>query len=233
VVTPTVRVVVARQSERATIDALASTHEGGADGPDVVVVIDADVPLGTAADVERLVDAVRAEAHRAAGSVGADFDRRLPTPVAAVVFDFDGVMTDDRVLVLEDGTEGVLANRSDGMGIEQLRATGVAIAVISKERNQVVAARCAKLGIECIQGTDDKWPVLEAWLDDRSIDAAQVVFVGNDVNDIECLGHAGCGVVVADAHRDARAVADLVLSRPGGHGAVRELTDALLRNRFA
>jgi YrbI family 3-deoxy-D-manno-octulosonate 8-phosphate phosphatase len=159
--------------------------------------------------------------------------RKLPSDLRAVVFDFDGVMTDDRVLVMEDGREGVLANRRDGMGVEHLEATGVHLAVLSKERNPVVAARCRKLGIECIQGTQDKWPVLRRWLAERGIEAHQLVYLGNDVNDIECLRAAGCGAVVADAHPDAMAAADLVLRHDGGDGAVRELADLIVHERFS
>lgn len=152
----------------------------------------------------------------------------LPEPVSGLVLDFDGVLTDNRVVTLQDGTEAVLCDRSDGLGLELLRRAGVLVMVLSKERNPVVGARCAKLGVECVQGIDDKEPALRTWLAGRGLDPSEIVFVGNDVNDLECLRVAGCGVVVADAHPDAIAVADLVLTRPGGRGAVRELVDLIL-----
>ena len=152
----------------------------------------------------------------------------LPSPVGAVVFDFDGVFTDDRVLVDQDGREAVMCSRSDGHGLAALAKACMPMLVISKEANPVVSARCAKLGIECSQGCDEKLPVMSRWLKRRGIKPAHTVYVGNDLNDLECLGAVGCGVAVADAHAEVRAGARLLLSRPGGYGAVRELCDLIL-----
>lgn len=157
-----------------------------------------------------------------------DLSSVLPAVVEAVIFDFDGVLTDNKVLTHQDGTESVVADRSDGLGIERLRHAGFRLVVMSKEVNPVVAARCAKLALECVQGIRDKGPAMQAWLDAAGIPAAHAVFVGNDVNDLDCLRLAGCGLVVADAHPDTLAAADAVLGRPGGAGAVRELSDLLL-----
>jgi YrbI family 3-deoxy-D-manno-octulosonate 8-phosphate phosphatase len=153
----------------------------------------------------------------------------LPSPVAAVVFDFDGVFTDDLVLVDESGREAVTCSRSDGHGLAALAKSGVPMLVISKEANPVVGARCAKLGIKCVQGCNDKLPVMSQWLKQGGINAANTVYVGNDVNDLECLAAVGCGVAVADAHVEVRAAARMVLSRPGGHGAVRESCDLIMK----
>jgi N-acylneuraminate cytidylyltransferase len=155
----------------------------------------------------------------------------LPVRVEGVAFDFDGVLSDNRVLTLSDGAEAVLCDRSDGLGIEMLCKAGVPMVVLSKETNPVVAARCAKIGVELVQGTHDKASSLSVWIGDRGLDAKNVIFVGNDVNDAECLRLAGCGVVVANAHPAAVSAADLVLSKPGGAGAVRELADLILNRR--
>jgi len=152
----------------------------------------------------------------------------LPATVAGLALDFDGVLTDNGVFTGQDGTESVRSDRSDGLGLDWLRQAGLPIAVLSKEQNPVVAARCAKLQIECVQGADDKLGAFTAWTRSHGLDPADVVFVGNDANDVECLVAAGCGVVVADAHLSALAVADLVLTRPGGRGAVRELAELIL-----
>jgi N-acylneuraminate cytidylyltransferase len=111
-----------------------------------------------------------------------------------------------------------------------LHNAGLPIVVLSKERDPVVAARCRKLGVEFVQAVDDKVGAFREWMSERVLDPTGVVFVGNDVNDVECLLAAGCGVVPADAHPSARAAADIVLSRPGGRGAVRELADLVLEN---
>jgi N-acylneuraminate cytidylyltransferase len=141
------------------------------------------------------------------------------------VLDFDGVMTDNRALILQDGREAVLCNRSDGLAIAALKATGAMLLVLSSEANSVVRARCDKLGVECLQGIGRKWPVLAEWLAKRNIDPAHVVYVGNDVNDLECLQSVGCGVAVADSHEAVRSAARIILDAGGGRGAVREIAD--------
>lgn len=154
--------------------------------------------------------------------------KALPRRVGALVLDFDGVFTDNRVIVTQDGREAVVCDRSDGWGLSQLRRAGLPILVLSLETNPVVQARCAKLGIECRQGVTDKATALRQWLAERAIDPRAVVYVGNDVNDVECLRAVGCGVAVADAYPSARASARVVLSRPGGRGALREVADLIL-----
>jgi len=153
----------------------------------------------------------------------------LPDPVEAVIFDFDGVWTDNRVLVREDGIEAVMCDRGDGMGLGMLKKAGIPALVMSKERNPVVAARCAKLGVQCLQAIDDKRSALTHWLKERGHSADRCVYVGNDVNDAEPLKMVGCGVVVADGHADVLPLASIVLTRRGGDGAVRELCDMILQ----
>jgi N-acylneuraminate cytidylyltransferase len=158
--------------------------------------------------------------------------RRPPDTWAAslrlIVFDFDGVMTDNRVLVHQDGTETVVCDRGDGLGIERLRGRGMNMLVLSKEVNPVVAARCRKLQLPCVQGIDHKAEYLTRHLREESIDPAHVAYVGNDVNDLECLKLVGMPIVVQDAHPSVRSVARLILDAPGGRGAVRELCDRVL-----
>jgi len=153
--------------------------------------------------------------------------RSFPADLRLVVFDFDGVMTDNRVWVNEQGEEFVACNRSDGLGLEMLRGLGLELLVLSTERNGVVGARCRKLGLPFEQGLADKAGRLRAILHQRGIDASDVIYVGNDVNDLECMHLVGCAVAVADAHPDACQAADIVLTRAGGHGAVRQLCDRL------
>lgn len=152
----------------------------------------------------------------------------LPDPLGGIVLDFDGVLTDDRVWTDVEGRESVACSRGDGLGIERLRRAGVPMLVLSKEQNPVVAARCAKLRLECRQGIDDKLPALRAWARENEFDLSSLVYVGNDVNDLACLQAVGCGAVPHDAHPDARAVAHLILDAPGGRGAVRALADLVL-----
>ncbi len=154
-------------------------------------------------------------------------DHQFPVRVRAVVFDFDGVLTDNRVWVTGSGQEWVACNRSDGLGLSGLRTLGLDLLVLSTETDPVVSARCRKLGIECVQGVADKGARLRELLAQRAIDPADVIYVGNDINDLDCLRLVGCAVVVADAHPDVLPAAHIVLARAGGHGAVRELCDRL------
>lgn len=148
--------------------------------------------------------------------------------VQLVVLDFDGVLTDNRVWVSETGTEFVAAHRGDGMGIAALKKIGVEVIVISKETNPVVAARCRKLDIPYQQGIDEKKNILEAVIAERGLTHRQVIYVGNDINDLECMQMVGLGVAVADAHPSVLSKAGLVLRQKGGLGAVRELCDQIL-----
>lgn len=151
-------------------------------------------------------------------------------PIRLLVLDFDGVMTDDRVTVDETGREAVVCSRSDGFGLEILRRrSGVDAAVLSKETNPVVAARCRKLGLTCFQGYDDKLPQLERMAAERGLAPAQIAYVGNDLNDLAPMRWCGVAIATADARAEVKAAADYVTRRRGGRGAVREVCDLLLR----
>lgn len=156
---------------------------------------------------------------------------RLPDPLHALVMDFDGVWTDDRVWVNQDGTESIVCSRRDGMGLERLRKAGVPMIVLSKEENPVLKSRCAKLKIPCEHGLETKIDRLNLWLDKQGLDLKQTIYVGNDINDIECLRAAGCGVAPRDSHPDALAAADLILDADGGRGALRLLSDMILARK--
>ncbi len=146
----------------------------------------------------------------------------------AVVTDFDGVHTDDRVVVDQHGTESVTVNRSDGMGVAELRRAGIPVLILSTETNAVVTARAAKLGVEVIAGCDDKLTALSEWADAHGLRLGDIAYLGNDINDVACLQSVGWPVVVADAHPEALAASHIVLRRHGGDGAVRELADRVL-----
>ncbi len=154
--------------------------------------------------------------------------RRLPSTIDAIVFDFDGVFTENTVYVDQDGRELVRASRGDGLGLELLRKAGIPRIVLSKEQNPVVLRRCEKLKIPCIHGVEDKLPILRQWVAENGYRMENIVYLGNDINDVTCVQAAGCGLAVADAHPQLLAVADFVLDARGGRGAVRELCDLAL-----
>jgi len=151
----------------------------------------------------------------------------LPNSISALVLDFDGVLTDNKVLVLEDGSEAVLCNRSDGLGLEQIKILNIPVLVLSTEKNPVVKARCEKLGLECVYGIQDKSSALKKWLEKASLDISNVIYVGNDTNDLLCLNAVGCGVAVNDSHEKVKKAAKVILDSNGGEGAVREITDLI------
>jgi N-acylneuraminate cytidylyltransferase len=154
--------------------------------------------------------------------------RPIPDTVELLILDFDGVMTDNRVYLNQDGIEMVAANRGDGMGIELLLKNGTKVMILSTEKNPVVSARAQKLKIPVIQGVGNKGEVLHNLLLERGINSQNTVYLGNDVNDLPCFPIVGCAVAVADSHPKVIAQADFVLSKKGGDGAVRELCDILL-----
>ncbi len=151
--------------------------------------------------------------------------------IRMLVLDFDGVMTDNRVLVHEDGAEAVLCDRSDGLGLEKLRDTGIDVMVLSKEKNKVVSARCAKLGINCIQGIDDKVTELEAIIKEKGLGWKQVAYVGNDINDIPCMQKAGLPIAVNDAYLPVKSISQVITRKRGGCGAVREVVDLIIKEQ--
>jgi YrbI family 3-deoxy-D-manno-octulosonate 8-phosphate phosphatase len=149
--------------------------------------------------------------------------------ISLVVFDFDGVFTDNRVLVLQDGTEGVFCCRADGIGLEALKKMGIHLLVISKEKNPVVTARCRKLNLPCIQSCDDKVSALREAAARLSVNLKDIAFMGNDVNDLGCMKIVGLPVCVADSHTNVLKAARHITKAKGGYGAVREFCDFVVQ----
>jgi YrbI family 3-deoxy-D-manno-octulosonate 8-phosphate phosphatase len=157
--------------------------------------------------------------------------RPMPEKIDLVISDFDGVITDNRVWVNEDGIEFVAAYRSDSIGVQMLRAIGIEVMILSSEPNRVVEARARKMGVHVIHGVGiyEKGRVMLEILEQKNVRAENVIYIGNDVNDLPCFEVAGWSVAVADAYPEVMRVADHVLSKPGGHGALREVCDLILK----
>ena len=149
--------------------------------------------------------------------------------IKLLALDFDGVLTNNKVIVDENGKESVICNRSDSMGIGLLKKKGIDVIVISKEANKVVKARCNKLKISCVQGIDDKISILKKEINKRGLQPEEVCFIGNDVNDVECIEYVGLGVAVNDAFSEVKKAAKIVTEKNGGKGAVREIIDNILK----
>ncbi len=187
------------------------------------------------ADIDNLADWARYEAVVYSGGldiVSPGRSRRpMPAEVKLIVSDFDGVFTDNRVWTDQNGKELVAASRSDGLRIRDLREHGIEVVVLSSEENPVVVARARKMGIEAVQETDTrrKGEALKDLLSRKKMDAANLIYVGNDVNDLPCFEIAGWAVAVPDSYPEVLRAADHVLQTPGGHGALRELFDLVLK----
>ncbi|WP_326688410.1 acylneuraminate cytidylyltransferase [Streptomyces sp. NBC_01795] len=175
-------------------------------------------------------DLARARALAPVLDAGREGLSALPTreDVDAVVLDFDGTQTDDRVYVDSDGRETVAVHRGDGLGIAALRRAGLEVLILSTERNPVVAQRAAKLKLPVLHGIDRKDLALKQWCEEQGIAPERVLYAGNDANDLPCFALAGWPVAVADAHDVVRAAARAVTTRGGGAGAVREIAGWLV-----
>lgn len=145
-----------------------------------------------------------------------------------VVFDFDGVMTDNTVYTDASGNETVACSRSDGLGISMLRKANIPMCILSTETNKVVEARANKLNIHCYQGNSDKSLFLRNHIQNLHIAPERVIYVGNDLNDFEVMKWVGCSVAPADAHPEILKIASVILKSRGGHGAVREICDTIM-----
>lgn len=155
--------------------------------------------------------------------------RKIPDDVRLLVMDFDGVMTDNRVWVDEQGHERIAANRSDSLGLSLLRkGTKIQALVLSRETNPVVTARSEKLKLPVYQSVLDKEAVLREIAAKMRIRLDQIVYIGNDVNDLPCFPIVGFAVAPVDSQPEVLRSADLVLKNRGGHGAIRELCDILM-----
>ena len=157
--------------------------------------------------------------------------RPMPEQIDLIISDFDGVITDNRVWVNEDGTEYVAAYRSDSIGVQYLRTMGIDVMILSSEPNRVVEARARKMGVQVIHGIGihDKGRVMRELLEQKNIPAENVIYIGNDLNDLPCFEVAGWSVAVADAYPAVIRAADFVSSKAGGHGALREVCDLILK----
>jgi 3-deoxy-D-manno-octulosonate 8-phosphate phosphatase (KDO 8-P phosphatase) len=154
--------------------------------------------------------------------------------VQMLVLDVDGVLTDGRLFYGARGESLKAFHVRDGYGIKQVAATGVTVAIISGRKSTMVTRRARDLGIRFVtQGVDDKLAALRKLGAARGIPLEHCACVGDDTPDAPILAAAGLGIAVADAHADALAAADLVTTRPGGHGAVREVCDWIVASRGA
>jgi 3-deoxy-D-manno-octulosonate 8-phosphate phosphatase (KDO 8-P phosphatase) len=153
---------------------------------------------------------------------------RVPS-IRLIVFDFDGVLTDNRVLVCENGLESVFCSRADGLGFDAMQRAGLPVLIMSTETNPVVGKRAAKLRVHVLQSVADKGIAISEHCAKAGIPLARTAFVGNDVNDLPAMKIVGYPIAVADAHVRVKALAWRVLRARGGEGAAREVAERILK----
>jgi len=153
--------------------------------------------------------------------------------VKLVLTDCDGVLTDGGVYYSARGEELKRFNIRDGMGVERLwKLAGIETGIITGENSPSVARRAKKLGIiECHLGAKDKAATVSAIMESRNLNAGDVAYLGDDVNDLPAFALVGLTSCPSDAFEDVKQVANLVLQRQGGHGAFRELAEFVLKAR--
>ena len=161
--------------------------------------------------------------------------------IKLVCLDFDGTLVENRVFHSQDGTESVIRSRADSLAIDLLKDAGlynkenykkiqegIDIVIMSRETNPVVKSVADKIKIKCTQSIYEKIKAFEEEVKIRGLKYDEVVFIGNDLNDIECIKKAGIGVAVADSWPQVLKVADYVTKRNGGDGAFREVIELIL-----
>lgn len=146
-----------------------------------------------------------------------------------VAYDFDGVMTNNLVYLLQDGREIVSCNRSDGLAVGMLRDAGLQQIILSTEPNPVVMARAKKLSLHAIHGCSDKRKALIDYCDQNDYDLAKVIFVGNDLNDKAVMQAVGYPICPSDAHNEIKEISCFITKAAGGAGVIRELADLILK----
>jgi len=155
----------------------------------------------------------------------------LKNNIKLIVYDFDGVMTNNKVYVDQNGNETVQVNRADGLGISEIKKLGIEQIIISTETNPVVSTRANKLGINCLQGIENKKAALIEYCKNNNFDLQNVAYVGNDINDKEVMEIAGTTYCPSDAHKSIQIISDYILNTKGGDGVIRELLDIRTNNK--
>ena len=150
--------------------------------------------------------------------------------ILIIIYDFDGVMTDNKVYIDQKGNEMVKVNRADGLGISEIKKMGIFQIIISTEKNPIVSERAKKLGIPCLQGIVDKKEVLLNFCRDNNFNLKNVAYVGNDINDLEAMEIVGHSYCPADSHTNIKSISDRILETNGGDGVIRELLDIIVKH---
>ncbi|MGH9874770.1 MAG: KdsC family phosphatase [Pyrinomonadaceae bacterium] len=157
---------------------------------------------------------------------------RRAARIKLLLMDCDGVLTDGRLWLTEDGDEQKSFNTHDGLGLSLLHRAGLKSGIITGRSSKTVTRRAQELGIEFVhQGNSDKHAAFEQLLQQAEVTASEVAFVGDDLPDIPIMRRAELAVAVADAVEETRAAAHFVTRAKGGRGAVREVIELILKSQ--
>ena len=143
--------------------------------------------------------------------------------------DFDGVLTDNKVIINSDGSESVVCSRDDGYAIEKIKEMGIETLILSKEKNSIVVSRAKKLNTEVIKGESNKLAALKDWCNKKKFKPGELAFIGNDMPDLEALRFVKYSYCPADAFSKIKEVVKFVLKTKGGHGCIREIYEDFIR----
>jgi len=150
--------------------------------------------------------------------------------IKLLVCDVDGVFSDGRIYLGNDGEELKAFHTKDGFGIKALGSSGVDVAIITGRNSAIVANRMKALNVAYIvQGQEDKLPALIELIEQLDVDLKEVAYIGDDVPDLECIKAVGLGICVADGHPLVLNAADYTTYTLGGFGAVRETCDLIMQ----
>ena len=146
-----------------------------------------------------------------------------------IVFDFDGVLTDNKVIIDQNGNENVICSRSDGLGFDVLKKLGKSAYIISSEKNLVVSARAKKLNVPVLQEVIDKTHVIKNLSEEKNVKLSKILFIGNDLNDYYAMQLCGYSACPSDSHPKIKDIASFVLKTKGGNGVLRELLEEVFK----
>ena len=145
-----------------------------------------------------------------------------------IVYDFDGVMTDNKVLVIEDGKEAVFCSRADGLAVTKIKGMGIPQVILSTEKSMIVDRRAKKLQIKVIQGVEDKKSSLINYCKRRNYDLKKVIYIGNDTNDLEAMKIVGYPLAPQDANGKVKNVSKMIIHSKGGEGVIKDFFENIL-----
>ncbi len=152
--------------------------------------------------------------------------------IKLLICDVDGVFSDGRIYLGNDGEELKAFHTKDGFGIKALATSGVTVAIITGRNSAIVTNRMKALNVaHIIQGQEDKLPALTKLSAKLNIDLAEIAYIGDDVPDLACINAVGLGISVADAHPLVLNSADYITFCKGGFGAVREVCDIIMQSQ--